>query len=104
MSLHRRAAKRDAVEAEIVELLRKFGWSVERLSLADGPDLLLGYNGHTFLAEVKTGRKKLRPGQADWHARWRGSQVFVMRDVKTAEALALMAGARGMGLFRGKQP
>lgn len=77
----RRAAKRDASEKAIVDALRACGWSVEYLSLPDGPDLLIGRNKRTHLAEVKTGKKKLRQGQAQWHAAWRGAPVCILRDV-----------------------
>jgi hypothetical protein len=83
----RRAAKRDTVEASIVGALRKTGWSVEFLSMKDGPDLLLGLGGSTYLAEVKTGKAKLRPGQFIWHAQWGGGTVHVLRSVNDALAL-----------------
>lgn len=93
-------AKRDAVEKAIVQLFRQAGWSVQHLSAPDCPDLLLGYGGHTFLAEVKTGNQKLRDGQKTWAEQWRGGPVYVMRDVKDAEALVLMAGPMLRGLFK----
>jgi hypothetical protein len=80
----RRAAKRDTIEASIVSALRKTGWSVEFLSMKDGPDLLLGLHGATYLAEVKTGKAKLRPGQFIWHAQWGGGKVHVLRSVEDA--------------------
>jgi hypothetical protein len=83
----RRAAKRDTVEASIVGALRKTGWSVEFMSIKDAPDLLLGLHGMTYLAEVKTGKAKLRPGQFIWHAQWGGSPVIVLRSVDDALAL-----------------
>lgn len=98
----RRAAKRDTVEPAVVDLFRRAGWSVQHLSLPDAPDLLLGYGGHTFLAEVKTGTKRLRPGQAAWHAAWRGGPVYVIRAIQDAEALVLTAGPMLRGLFRAK--
>jgi hypothetical protein len=79
MSLHRRAARRDKSEAPIVDVLKKLGWSVQALSLRDAPDLLLGKNKITLLAEVKTGTGKLKPGQQDWHDNWRGFPVVVLR-------------------------
>jgi hypothetical protein len=82
----RRAAKRDLIEQEIVALLRVNGWSVQPLSLKDGPDLLVGKCGRCWLVEVKTGNKRLRPGQVEWHADWRGSKVRVLRSVADAEA------------------
>jgi hypothetical protein len=83
----RRAAKRDASEESIVQYLRKAGWSVQHLSVKDGPDLLAGRNGATVLIECKTGKGKLRPGQAKWGAEWRGDPPYVIRTVEEAEAL-----------------
>jgi hypothetical protein len=80
----RRAAKRDATERAIVTALRLVGWSIEFLSLTDGPDLLLGRFGQTHLAECKTANKPLREGQAQWHDEWRGSPVVILRSVEDA--------------------
>lgn len=80
----RRAAKRDTAEAAIVDALRKTGWSVEFLNCANGPDLMAGKCGRCVLIEVKTGKKKLRPGQEDWHRRWLGPPVVVVRTVEDA--------------------
>jgi hypothetical protein len=55
--------------------------------MKDGPDLLLGLGGMTYLAEVKTGKAKLRPGQFIWHAQWGGGSVHVLRSVEDALAL-----------------
>lgn len=83
----RRAAKRDASEKLIVAALRQHGWSVEFLSLPDGPDLLIGKGGETHLVEVKTGKKPLRKGQVLWHCQWRGASVVVLRTAADVEAL-----------------
>ena len=83
----RRAAKRDTHETAIVKCLRLSGWSVEHLSMRDAPDLLLGKNGVTLLAEVKTGNKKLKPGQKKWHDEWKGSKPWILRDVEDVLAL-----------------
>jgi hypothetical protein len=82
----RRAAKRDQSEGDIVDALLSAGWSVERWSQRDCPDLVLGRRGINLLAEVKTGKKTRRAGQAKWHREWRG-RVIVLRTVE--EALAL---------------
>jgi Holliday junction resolvase len=92
----RRAAKRDAVESQIVEVLRKRGWSVLQVSVKDGPDLFAaktvylrdhGLNVRRCVAiEVKTGKAKLKPGQADFARTWQGEYV-VLRNVD--EALSL---------------
>lgn len=83
----RQAAKRDISEPAIVDALEATGWTVTRLSMKDGPDLLIGRAGVTELVECKTGRKKVRPGQGEWHARWRGRPVRVMRNSLDVELL-----------------
>ena len=73
------ARKRDANESSIVDALRAVGATVERLSGPDLPDLLVGFKGLTWIAEVKNENGKVRPGQAEWHRQWRGSAVWVLR-------------------------
>mgnify|MGYP001561855261 CR=1 FL=1 len=90
----RRAAKRDDNEAEIVSALERCGATVERLSGADLPDLLVGFRGLNVLMEVKqeagarggTSHKELLPGQIEWHTGWKGARPVVVRTVE--EALA----------------
>jgi Holliday junction resolvase len=84
-------AKRDESEKLIVAALRKLGWSVEFLSIPNGPDLLAGRDGFTTLIEVKTGKGKLKPGQVTWHANWRGAPVQVIRDVAAAIEYSVQA-------------
>jgi Holliday junction resolvase len=91
----RRAAKRDSNEAAIVQALEKLGWQVTRLSMPDGPDLMLAKAGRCVLAEVKTATGKLKPGQVDWHAKWQGPPVLVLRSVDDALAIAEAIEARG---------
>lgn len=90
----RRAAKRDLSEPLIVEALRAAGCSVVLLS--QPVDLLIGYRGRTYLAEVKTprkdgGRDRLQDGQADFIVDWRGGHVPVFRSVD--DALMWMRGS-----------
>lgn len=80
----RRAAKRDATEPAIVEALRRCGWSVQPISVADAPDLILGKCGRTYLAEVKTAKGRVKPGQAEWHRKWEGADVVILRSVDDA--------------------
>lgn len=75
----RRAAKVDANQSTIVAGLRSIGASVQPLhSVGQGcPDLVIGYRGVTYLAEVKDGSKpkcetKLTPDQVKWHSEWMG--------------------------------
>jgi Holliday junction resolvase len=88
MSIHRRAAKRDDNESEIIDALRKVGCSVTQLSGEGIPDLLIGFRQQTFLAEVKSPKGKLTDDQLKWHKAWEGRQVSVIRTVE--EALQLI--------------
>jgi hypothetical protein len=85
MSLFRKAAKRDAVESQIVAALRQLGWSVLQVSVKDGPDLfaakLVNWVPRCVAIECKTGKRKLKPGQADFQANWQGEYV-VCRSVE----------------------
>ncbi len=90
MALHRRAAKRDASEPEIIEALEKCGWSVLQISVTDGPDLIVAKMNYdcgmclgkrTIALEVKTGKAKLKPGQKDWFDAWPGEKA-VMRSAE----------------------
>jgi hypothetical protein len=74
--------------------LRRLGFSVQPLSIPDGPDLLLAKAGRHGLAEVKTGTAKLRPGQRDWIAAW-PAPVYVLRSVDDAVALAQAWSSQG---------
>jgi hypothetical protein len=102
----RRAAKRDIVEPDIVELFQVSGWSVLRISVKDGPDFFAAKHGaetltaigpvlyptrarfsymRTVAVECKTGTRKLRPGQQSFRATWQGEYV-VLRTVDEAAA------------------
>ena len=85
-------AKRvDKNHPELVRALRDAGCTV--VSLADlgnprgCPDLLAGYRGLTILVEVKGAKGKLNALQQDWHDRWTGSPVVVIRSVDDVETL-----------------
>lgn len=85
-----RAAKVDANQKEIVEALRKIGCTVQILSsVGKGcPDILIGFRGSNYLAELKDGKKskseqKLTPDQVKWHSLWNG-QVSVINSVEDA--------------------
>jgi hypothetical protein len=90
----RTAAKVDANQQEIVEGLRRCGWSVQVTSgVGKGfPDLVvgaLGRNGRVnIFLEVKDGNKppsarQLTKDQVEWHSRWRG-QVAVVNSTEEA--------------------
>jgi len=86
-----RAAKIDANQEEIVAALRKVGATVQSLAgVGRGvPDLLIGYQGVTYLVECKDGAKvpsarKLTPDQEDWHSKWTGGTLRVANNVEEA--------------------
>ena len=70
----RRAARVDATQEAIVSALRAAGAYVWVIGLP--VDLLVGYKGHTFCVEVKSGpRKRLTKLQADFFENWSGSTL-----------------------------
>jgi Holliday junction resolvase len=77
MSIHRRAAKRDANEPEIIAALRAVGASVDSISGKDVPDLIVGFRGVNYLIEVKYLSGKLTKGQYEWHENWKGQRAVV---------------------------
>lgn len=84
----RRHARRDKAEPDIKAVLKAAGWSVQPLSLRDGPDLLCGaYGWFCAVAEVKSGNQgKVKAGQSEWHGQWRGLPVRVLRSVDDARS------------------
>jgi len=84
----RRAARVDATQAQIVSALRAANAYVWIIGLP--VDLLVGYNGHTFLVEVKTNeKKKLTKLQTDFFANWTGGTLC---RIDSAEAALRMIG------------
>lgn len=83
MSLHRRAAKRDAIEPEIIQALRSAGCRVWQL--ARPFDLLCGRSGRFTVLEVKSGRRgRLTSAQETDLDRAEGLPVYVVRSVEDA--------------------
>lgn len=80
-------AKRDKSEPAIKQALQASGWTVDSISITGGPDLIAGRGGETELIECKTGKAKTKAGQDDWHARWRGRPVRILRTVEDVEEL-----------------
>jgi hypothetical protein len=87
----RRASRVDDNQAEIVAALRKVGASVQSLaSIGKGcPDLLVGFNGRTYLMEIKDPTKpksdiQLTPDQREWHSKWCGSSIAIVYGVEAA--------------------
>lgn len=70
----RRAARVDKNQSEIVSALRAAGAYVWIIGLP--VDLLVGYNNHTYLVEVKNGSKKsLTKLQQDFFGNWIGGTL-----------------------------
>jgi hypothetical protein len=70
----RRAARVDATQEQIVSALRAAGAYVWIIGLP--VDLLVGYNNHSFLVEVKSGpSKRLTKLQADFFENWTGGTL-----------------------------
>ena len=74
----------DANHKEVVDALRKAGYSVQSLAaIGHGcPDLLVARGGATFLVEVKDwgkspSQRKLTTVEAAWHQEFRGSVIVV---------------------------
>lgn len=78
MSIHRRAAKRDGNEPDIVQALERIGCTVLRLSGAGVPDLAVHHRGRWIMAEIKTQKGKLTDRQ-EW-----GPEVLIWRSVDEA--------------------
>lgn len=84
----KRAAKRDDNEQAIVDRFVARGWLVERISAAGVPDLLVGFYGVLMLVEVKRGKAgKLTTAQQAFHAKWKGYEIHVVRDVDDVDRL-----------------
>jgi hypothetical protein len=79
----RRAARVDANQAQIVSALRAAGAYVWIIGLP--VDLLVGYNGQTWLVEIKDGPKKtLTRLQQDFFGNWCGGSLHRINDAEEA--------------------
>lgn len=86
----RRAARVDANQTQIVSALRAAGAYVWVIGLP--VDLLVGYNGHTFLVEIKTdAKKRLTALQADFFEKWTGG---TLARIDSPEAALRMIGVK----------
>ena len=81
--------RKDNNQTEIVEGLRARGFSVEITSnVADGfPDIVVGWNGRTYLMEIKSKGGKLTPEQIKWHDAWQGHKSVIY---SAEEAIKIM--------------
>lgn len=79
----RYAARVDANQEAIVKALRDVGAYVWIIGLP--VDLLVGYKNHTYLVEIKDGKKKsLTKLQQDFFEKWCGGTLCRINDVESA--------------------
>lgn len=83
----RYAARRDSTETPIRNFLVGAGATVVMLSADNLPDLLIGWQGKTLLAEVKSEKGKLRKGQEEFIEKWHGSKIYILRSIEDAIAM-----------------
>jgi Holliday junction resolvase len=79
----------DNNQKEIVDELRKRGFTVEITSnVANGvPDIMAGWNGRTYLFEIKSKGGKLTSDQVEWHDQWQGHKAVIY---SVEEAIKIM--------------
>jgi hypothetical protein len=73
------AKKVDKNQASVVKALRDYGADVHLLHMVGRgiPDLLVAYEGHTILIEVKDGAHKVfTPEQIKFIAAWKGGPLY----------------------------
>ena len=102
MSIHRRAAKRDANEPAIRQALEAQGFHVTPVSGSGLPDLVVTYRGpdafgkphwYMWFAEIKNpnGKNKATPAQVSFQKAWQGPAIITLRSVEDAQRFALLA-------------
>ena len=69
----------------IVDTLRKAGATVNSLSAVGNgvPDLLVGFNGRSYLLEIKNGLG-LTPMEEKWFSLWAGGPAYVVGSPEAA--------------------
>jgi hypothetical protein len=74
-------SRKDANHDELAAVYVELGCSCEDTSSVGVgfPDAIVGAAGVTDLVEFKTEKGKLEPAQETFHARWRGSRVWIVR-------------------------
>ncbi len=78
--------RKDANHTEIVNALRKAGFSVIDLSTVGHgvPDLLVSKKWWAVLCELKTKEGHVSKRQQEWHSEWAGIPVLVLNDTEQA--------------------
>ena len=92
----RRAAKININQPIIVKALRDIGCTVTLTHTAGAgfPDLTVGWQGRTYLLEIKNpdapkSSRQLTPDQVVWHDQWRGHVAVVMTVKEALEAIGI---------------
>lgn len=86
MSIHRRAAKRDANEPAIVEALEGMGALVYRLSKP--LDLVVLVGSVIALADVKDPKRgRITDDQQTFIEKWDGAPIYILQTVDDAERM-----------------
>lgn len=77
-------SRKDKNQGELVTALEKLGCTVMDLSaVGEGcPDIVVGYRGMNYLAEIKQPKKQLSLGQRANAMWWRGGRVYTLRTVQ----------------------
>lgn len=85
------AKKVDSNQAELVDYARSLGASVQHLHNVGGGvcDLIIGYNGKNYLAEVKTEKGKLNELQVMFFDHWKGQAKVVRTKEDIKELLGV---------------
>lgn len=88
-------SKRDENHPEIVDAFRRFGADVfDAGGVGHGfPDIVVGFRGNTYLAEIKTERGKLKKTQEAFIERYPQIKVHIVRT--TDDAKTLLFGGKG---------
>lgn len=84
MSLHRRNPRRDTNEPDIVEVLEKRGFHVDRVSAPGFPDLVVSKRSEAWFVEIKRPKGRYTAKQIKWRSRWQGPSVHCLRTVDDA--------------------
>lgn len=80
------SSRQDSNHASIVKDLRLLGYQVHEMKSVGGgfPDILVARNGKMALLEIKTEDGELNDKQKQWHSKWEGPEIAVVRTTEQA--------------------
>ena len=80
------SSRQDSNHASIVKDLRLLGYQVHEMKSVGGgfPDILVARNGKMALLEIKTEDGDLNDKQKQWHSKWEGPEVGIVRTTEQA--------------------